>query len=273
MKTTGSVIPIVTGKLLSRFEEINLAEMEQVKFLNRFDSKYCLHTNQLQTILKEICNDYFVLKIDGTRLQSYRSTYFDTPENLFYLSHHNGIAGRMKIRKREYVNSDICFTEIKIKSNKGKTNKIRISTHSIAPEITSAEIHFISCATKQIFENLEVKSMNSFNRITLVSKTFDERCTIDINIAFSDNDKSLLLENLVVIELKQGTRNMKSILAGVLKKNGIYKLGFSKYCMGRALTEKQLKKNKFKEKILKITKLYGPFVVEHALIPETSLAS
>jgi hypothetical protein len=243
--------------VLHNFEEISLEEMNEVKMLNRFDLKYCMHTTQLQKVMEEIYNDYFILKIDGTRIQSYISVYFDTPDDLFYITHHNGISKRIKIRKREYVDSGIYFTEIKLKSNKGKTNKKRIPAFSISHEITPAENQFISNTTNQKFKNLTVKSTNSFNRITLVGKNFNERCTIDINIVFPFADKNLLVQNMVVVELKQGSRNLKSKLSDTLKRNKVYKLGFSKYCMSRALTEKHLKKNALKPKILKITKQFN----------------
>lgn len=240
--------------ILEQFKMISLEEMNDVKLLNRFDKKYCVNMQQLQNILESVTGYYYILKIDGTRLQTYHSVYYDTPADLFYLSHHNGIASRYKIRKREYVNSEISFFEIKHKSNKGKTIKKRIPSLSIVPEITAAENHFIYTATNHFFEGLTVKSENTFNRITLVSKALDERCTIDINIVFSGNEKKLLLGDFAVIELKQGTLNMKSKLADTLKICRIYPLGFSKYCMGRALSERGLKKNLFKSRLMKINK-------------------
>lgn len=242
------------SSVLGQFKTISLEEMNEVKLLNRFDKKYCVNMQQMQNILASISGNYYVLKIDGTKIQTYHSVYYDTPSDLFYLSHHNGIGSRYKIRKREYVNSAISFFEIKHKTNKGKTNKKRIPALSVIPEITAAENRFIYTATNHIFDGLTVKSENTFNRITLVSKAFDERCTIDLNIAFDNNEWSFLLDDFAVIELKQGTLNMKSELAAVLKTGRIYPLGFSKYCMGRALSERNLKKNMFKSKILKIKK-------------------
>lgn len=243
--------------VLEQFKLISLEEMNDVKLLNRFDKKYCVNMKQLQNILEAVSGHYYILKIDGIKIQTYHSVYYDTPCDLFYLSHHNGIGSRYKIRKREYVNSGISFFEIKHKTNKGKTNKKRIPALSVIPAITATENRFIYAATNHIFEGLTVKSENTFNRITLVSKTFDERCTIDINITIESNDKTLTLTDFAVIELKQGTLNMKSELTGVLKTARIYQLGFSKYCMGRALSEGNLKKNMFKSKILKIRKKYN----------------
>lgn len=239
---------------LQKFRRISLDEMNGAKLMNRFDSKYTLHISQLQQILNSISGDYYVLEIDGTRVQSYQSVYFDTPANKFYLAHHNGKADRVKIRKREYVNSGISFFEVKLKSNKGKTNKKRIQSKTGLNEISATENHFLNEITGLDIAQLEVKSTNSFNRITLVNKTFDERCTIDTNITFGKNGNIIKIQDFALIELKQGNLHMKSVLADELKKQGIYKIGFSKYCMGRALSEVNLKKNMFKSKILKIKK-------------------
>lgn len=239
---------------LLKFRKISLDEMNGAKLLNRFDSKYTLHISQLQQILNLISNDYYILEIDGTRVQTYQSVYFDTPANRFYLAHHNGKADRLKIRKREYVNSGISFFEVKLKSNKGKTNKKRIQSNTELTKISPAENHFLNDVLGLKFENLEVKSKNSFNRITLVNKTFDERCTIDTNITFEKDGKVVVIRDFALVELKQGNMHMKSVLADELKKHHIYKLGFSKYCMGRALSENALKKNMFKSKILKLIK-------------------
>ncbi len=234
--------------------------MNEVKLLNRFDSKYVLQTSQLQSVLSEIGDAYFVLNIGETRVQRYHSVYFDTSGNLFYLAHHNGKAGRYKVRKREYVNSAICFTEVKCKSNKGKTSKKRMASPVDFTGLSAAEKSFLGQQTMVNPDLLETKISNSFNRITLVSRSFDERCTIDIDLAFDTGTQLVQLPKLAIIELKQGAHNQQSKLAATLKKHKIHPTGFSKYCMSRALTEPQLKTNRFKPKILRILKDFRPVV-------------
>ena len=76
-------------------------------------------------------------------------------------------------------------------------------------------------------------------------------------IVFKNNGKNLLLNDFAVIKLKLGTLNIKPKLGDSLKNNRIYPLGFSKYCMGRALSESNLKKNMFKSKTLKINRQHN----------------
>jgi hypothetical protein len=237
---------------LKQFSEISLDEMNRVKLLNRFDSKYILHTNELSVILFEICTDYFVLNVDNTRIQTYNSVYFDTPADDFYLTHHNGKAGRFKVRKREYVNSAICFTEVKYKSNKGKTDKKRIPANLDLYSLNLTEKSFVSQILNFDAADLQVKISTGFNRITFVNKELTERCTIDFNLSFENGFQSLLLSNMAIIELKRSSHNQSSKLAEALKKYKIQPSGFSKYCMGRALIEPLLKRNQFKPGLLKL---------------------
>lgn len=242
------------NKILKQFSTICIDEMDKVKLLNRFDTKYWVPLEKLAAVLTEINNQYYVLQIDGDRIQRYKTAYFDTSNNCFYNSHHNGKAGRIKIRKRSYVNSNIAFLEIKFKNNKGKTSKSRMPIRQFETAFTNDETKFIRKNAAYKTSELELKTINTFQRITLVSKKFDERCTIDIDLAFSNGNETVQMNELAIIELKQGTSNLKSALSLALKKNHIYKRGFSKYCLGRALTETSIKKNLFKAQLLRMQK-------------------
>lgn len=247
-------------QILKLYPPISLDMMNEVKLQNRFDLKFVLHISQLQSILKEIVADYFVLKISGTSVQHYQSVYYDTNGNLFYLAHHNGQAGRIKVRRREYIGSALCYTETKFKSNKGKTSKRRITSSDVNSGFSNNDKQFLE---SQLFispEFLEPKIKNMFNRITLVSRRFDERCTIDFYISFESGSSCIDLPKLVIIELKKGDLKQHSALGDALQRHKIHPSGFSKYCIGRALTEPHLKQNRFKSRILKIKKLYPPEV-------------
>lgn len=249
----------INGKLesLCEFNSISLDEMDEVKLLNRYDSKYWFEAHYLPEILKTIKEDYYILEIDSARIQAYNTIYFDTPGNHFYIAHHNGKSNRLKIRKRKYVMSGISFLEIKEKNNKGKTNKIRMPINNFKTVLSETEKKFIRRYTLLNPEELDVKFGNSFRRITLINKNFNERCTIDINLRFhSFGFEKSDVTNLAIIELKQGHRNMKSKIVETLKHHKIYEQSFSKYCMGRALNELGLKKNRFKANILKIERQF-----------------
>ena len=128
-------------------------------------------------------------------------------------------------------------------------------------DFSENEASFILSNTGCQVSELEIKSINTFHRITLVNKNFQERCTIDLNLTFLSDMENIELNNLVIIELKQGVRNMRLTLREALKKNHIYEKGFSKYCVGRAIAEPGLKRNQFKPRLLEIERSYSPIAV------------
>jgi len=248
----------IFSEVLSEFEAISLHQMDKVKLMNRFDSKFCLTSGELTSIFEQIKNDYFVLEVEGVRCQEYKSIYYDTPDDQFYISHHNGRANRMKLRKREYTNSGIAFLEIKHKNNKEKTRKIRMPVDGLQSELNRVEKEFVTQYIPANLHELKAKFGTSFRRITLVSKNFDERCTIDTDLCFrSFGTGATECRDFAIIELKRDGRKAQTKLAAVLKERGIYQQNFSKYCIGRAMNEPDLKRNRFKFTIMKMKKQFA----------------
>jgi hypothetical protein len=60
--------------------------------------------------------------------------------------------------------------------------------------------------------------------------------------------------NLVIIELKRDGLVYSPVLE-MLRRLRIHPHGFSKYCMGAALTNQQLPVNRFKRKLIEINKI------------------
>jgi VTC domain len=238
----------------NHFAAIQLEEMDQVKLMNRIDQKFWFHEEKLQRILQAVSQHYYVLDIEGQNEFPYTSTYYDTTENRMYTKHHNGNLSRYKIRSRSYVSSGISFLEVKFKNNKGRTFKKRIPTNLNEHFFTKEESEFIHANTPYLCGDLSPSLTNQFSRVTLVNKNFKERCTIDRNLKYTKDDSWIQLENLAIIEIKTDGRKSLSPLALALREERIRASGFSKYCMGRVLTDKDLKRNSFKRKIRKIEK-------------------
>lgn len=240
------------------FENITLSEMDQVKLMNRVDRKYWFHSAYLPELLKMVEKDYYLLHIDGESRLKYTTTYFDTDNDRMFSAHHNGKLNRFKIRKRKYVNSGISFLEIKFKNNKGRTIKKRIPTDSDSQQIINGESEFIETYSPFDTDDLHASLKNRFTRLTLVNKNFKERCTIDLDIEFESAEKKINLDNLVIVEIKSDGKPNNSPLALALRKIRIKSSGFSKYCVGRTVTDSLLKINAFKEKIRTIEKVIKP---------------
>jgi hypothetical protein len=97
---------------------------------------------------------------------------------------------------------------------------------------------------------------NWFNRITLVNFDKTERLTIDFNLRFHHlkSDGNDQLQRVAIIELKRDG-NVPSPALDILREIRIKRSGFSKYCIGSILTNRQLKRNNFKERLTMISKM------------------
>ncbi|MBT7849899.1 MAG: polyphosphate polymerase domain-containing protein [Flavobacteriaceae bacterium] len=239
---------------LSGFASISLEEMNGVSLLKRVDTKFLTSGSELSKLLPLLYSDYRILEIDGNRLMNYSTLYFDTKDFRCYMEHHNGKAKRHKIRIRRYVESDICFLEVKEKQNSGMTNKVRCSIDDFESNLSPKSKKFIEKATKKEWE-LEPALHNYFKRFTLVNTQRSERVTIDTGIEYKTNSTAKTFKNVVVIEVKQEKQNTRTPIYSTLKSNRIRTVSFSKYCMGIANIFEGVKSNKFKELNLKINQL------------------
>lgn len=242
-------------KCLTQLDTITLDEMDQVKLMDRLDTKYWFNSTGLVQVLERVKNDYYILTIDNQLMMPYASTYFDTTRDALYTAHHNGKLNRYKVRRRTYLISGISYLEVKFKSNKGRTVKRRFKTEQQAMELSPIEKEFIAKETPLSVEDLQVSLDNRFQRIMLVNKNFNERCTIDLNLQYSYDEREVMLGDLVIVEIKSERGGGLSPIALALRDLRFKSAGFSKYCVGRTMTDPGVKQNAFKNKLRKINKI------------------
>ena len=245
--------------LLAEFDPITLEEMESVKLMNRVDTKFVASMSQLASILQMAKAEYYAQQIGDIRINRYDTLYYDTPDLTMYTQHHDRRMVRQKVRIRTYVDSDgLTFLEIKNKNNKGKTKKKRITVADqeviLHPddEVTA----FMDKRCWYDWPHLLPELRTAFSRITLVNKAKTERLTIDLHLVWSNvqTGTSKTFENMVIIELKRDG-NSPSPMLGIMNKLRVKPMKISKYCVGTALTNPTVKRNRFKQKIRKIEKL------------------
>ena len=244
------------NELLKSYEPITLDEMKSVKLMNRTDTKFVTNTSKLCQLLKMAQQDYYVQDIDGQRNPDYDTTYLDTKAFDMYSQHQYGHANRQKIRFRTYCISGLQFMEVKTKNNHGRTKKNRIEVWDMNLNEVTKRL-FLQKNLRYEVDSLQPVLNNHFNRITLVNKGMTERLTIDTALKFSNltNSRQKEMGPLVVIELKRDGLVYSPILH-MLRQLRIQPHGFSKYCMGSALTaDEQLPVNRFKCKLIEINKL------------------
>lgn len=241
--------------IINTFAPISLDEMSSVKLMNRVDTKFVTTMPRLMQLLEMARRDYFMQEIDGERNSRYTTLYYDTPALDMYIMHHNGCLGRQKVRVRRYIDSGLTFLEVKNKNNHRRTRKKRI---------TISELNIEGAEKREFLEKLcwfEVDSLrpamqNWFRRMTLVNKAKTERVTIDTGLRFHNFVSGLdtSLDQAVIVELKRDG-NQPSPLLGILRDLHIQPHGFSKYCMGTALSNPSVKQNRLKEKLRYVDKL------------------
>ena len=237
---------------------ISLQEMSGIKLMNRTDTKFVATHDQLVKFLSSVKGKYFIQEIDGKRIASYHTTYFDTNDYDMYTMHHAGRSVREKIRVRTYLDSDDTFLEVKNKNNHGRTKKKRITVGGVGTLENEKEsvVPFLGKHAWYRLEEVSPVIENWFNRITLVNYGKTERLTIDFNLRFHHpkSDRKDSLQRVAIIELKRDG-NVYSPVKSMLRQLRIKPSGFSKYCIGSALTKPTLKQGNFKPRFVRINKL------------------
>ena len=242
-----------------RLHHISLEEMKSVTLMNRTDTKYVAHQRQLRAILEQAAAKNYMVQFTQSAVNGYDTTYYDTAALSMYLMHHNRKLHKHKIRCRTYTDCGISFLEIKDKNNSGRTSKIRMPVRNAATEKLRSDkkvLDFISNNTVFNFLRLVPTVKTDFHRITLVNDKKTERITIDVELKFKNlmtgNDADL--KDLVIIELKEDGRFV-STMSGILHDLHVKPFHISKYCIGTAMTNPQVKHNRFKRKLHLLNKI------------------
>jgi hypothetical protein len=237
---------------VNRFQPISLEAMNQsAALLERQEHKYVIDTERFFSLIDELAEDFYILQIGDGRVFSYRSMYFDSDRLDGYRYHHQGkLKGRFKIRTRQYVESGLCFFEVKLKDKRGGTIKKRIPYEtSNYDRLTKPAQEFIQKWHRQIYGKpfpLRLSSQIEVNyqRITLAAKQGGERMTIDFNLSFANGQRTTPVRQMLIVETKSS--NGRGLADDLMRRHGIKPRSCSKYCLGANLLEFGVKYNRFK---------------------------
>ncbi|TAL58780.1 MAG: polyphosphate polymerase domain-containing protein [Bacteroidetes bacterium] len=254
------------SSVIAKFEPITLSEMENVKLMERTDSKYVFSREQLPEILDAMNSSYRLLEINNMRQHRYESLYYDTKDFQLFKRHHLGRLNRWKLRFRKYVDSGgLTFFEIKFKNRKETTIKNRVKMKEVGNTIEGKAMDFMKEITPFAPENFEPKMWVNYSRMTFVNKFMKERLTIDTDLHFKKAlaDGKVLearFPGMVIAEAKRGKASSVSEFIRMVRLNGIRESGISKYCFGIYNLFDSVKKNNFKPRVRFIHKMAGmPF--------------
>ncbi|MFN8466866.1 MAG: polyphosphate polymerase domain-containing protein [Caldilineaceae bacterium] len=231
---------------LGSFETITLTELNSMALLDRIEVKYLLPIRLLDDVLLALRPNYAALTIGDRQLSHYRTLYFDTADMALYRRHHMGARNRYKVRAREYVESHVTYLEIKHKTNSRRTVKSRLPTRELITGMNRRALEFLRDKCPYNAVEFAPALWNTYARATLASKANCERVTLDINLGFAWEGRKTGLPAVAVAEVKRDSSLRPSDFIALMRRMGIRKAGFSKYCVGVSLLYPGMKHNRFR---------------------------
>lgn len=244
--------------MLGEFATVGLEKISAAATNDRIDTKFVLRDEDLFSVLGGLADDFHVLDIDGKRYTTYRTQYFDTESFSLFRRHHAGGSNRYKVRSRTYLNTGVSFVEIKRKTKRGTTTKIRLETDEFQTRLQDDARTFVDANCPINSSDLLPSMLNNFDRIHLVSDKAPARLTIDLNIEVEAGEGPIRLPGIAVAEFKQqrSDRNRRNAeFLNEMRVNNVRPTGFSKYCMCLLLTHSGIKHNLFKPQLRRLNRL------------------
>ena len=169
-----------------------LAELNSAAgLLTRVDRKYLVPLTCAQNLVDGLAPHARVLAIDERRRFSYTSTYFDTPGLEAFMLAARKRRRRFKVRTRTYLDSGLCFLEVKTCGARGSTVKRRMGYYADdASRLTGPGRAFVaaclagagvtgSAAAREVAAALRPVLTTTYERTTLHLPRAEARATID----------------------------------------------------------------------------------------------
>lgn len=212
----------------------SLAALGDATLLNRVDTKYIVPASLVPDLVAACRGSYAALVVDGARTFAYHTRYFDTPTLDFFRAHVTGRLPRRKVRIRSYARGGRHVLELKRKTSKGRTEKLRM-------DVDANDASALAALGAGPFANAQAPDPRAvhptldvaFTRATLVNTTAAERVTIDLDLAYVAGDASLAFPDSAIIEVKQ-QRRARSPVIDLLRRARQRPTRISKYCAGIA---------------------------------------
>ncbi|GAA1814136.1 VTC domain-containing protein [Luedemannella flava] len=176
-----------------------------------------------------------VLEIGGIRSFAYDSVYFDTPDLTSYLLAARRRRHRFKIRTRTYVDSDLCFLEVKTRDARGATVKDRLPYSPVDRATIGPGRDYVDTMLGGRYDIAAFAPtlVTRYQRTTLYLPATDSRATVDTDLALEDaHGRGLRLPGLAIVETKTGST--ASAVDRLLWARGHRPTQVSKYATGLA---------------------------------------
>jgi hypothetical protein len=248
---TASLAPGVPERLttalvtqLGGHRRISLQALGEASLLtDRIDTKFLVPATDLAPLIALVGDRYRVLEVDDRMVFRYETRYFDTPELTFYRTHLARHYPRYKVRLRTYWDSALQVLELKRKTNRGRTVKLRRavvgSEWSLPALLGQAPFAGeIPVAVERLCEIVTSR----YRRVTLVRTDAAERVTLDFDLGSERGDRTCDYPGAAIVEVKQG-RRQRSPVRDTLRAWHRRPLSVSKYVLGVALCLPHARRN------------------------------
>ena len=263
----GSQAPTSDSLNADHLAPTSLSELNSAAgLLTRVDRKYLVPPGDTQHVINHLAPRAQVLQIDGLRHFRYASTYFDTPGlDAFFLAARKR-RRRYKIRTRTYLDSGLCFLEVKTNGSREATVKDRFkydpdNADRVTPDgrlfVIERLVESGTCSSDEartIADALVPVMDSTYSRTTLhlphdeARATFDTQLTWDL---FGPDGKRLgqgvSVDHLNVVETKNPST--ASPTDRLLWHQGHRPARISKYATGMALLYANLPTNRWNRTI------------------------
>lgn len=241
------------NSILSKYSTLGLSDLPKEFLMRRQETKFILNTEQLLNCLELFRNECAALIINESLTHKYESKYFDSDDLKSYNDHHRGKSQRFKMRKRKYHSNGATFFELKLRNNKKYIQKFRIPSDFSKNYIVDEEKNLIyKHLSGSDFTQQKLVLQNDYDRIVLINSDRRLRITFDYNISFYSGNQSSQIDDVVIAELKY--EKIPKDYIDEMTKLGASQTSFSKYCVGTAILNPNVKRNNFKQNLVKIKK-------------------
>jgi hypothetical protein len=231
------------------FQPISLDELNaKASLLSRVDKKYIVDAETFQALSERLEGDFLALEIDGRRLFTYHTVYFDCDDLTLYDAHVKGRRRRFKCRSRHYVETGRCVFEIKLKGLRGRTLKHQLPIDTEVHGVMTEQAHeFASRILRETYgygleRELKPVLPMTYQRLTLAAKAGAQRVTCDFSLDFGSAG---LADGHAIIESK--SENGRGQVDKALRGLGVRPISCSKYCAGIGMTREHVRSNPFNQ--------------------------
>ena len=228
--------------VLDDLDPIDVVELtERAALQTRFDRKYVIPEYAIDVLLRGLEPGSRVLQIGDERDFAYESVYFDTDDLTSYLGAARRRRRRFKVRTRTYVDSDLCWVEVKTRGPRGSTVKTRLPYDpSDRSTLTDEGLRFADEVLDGSPDGLTPTLTSRYRRSTLYLPATDSRTTIDTGLVWTltRTGATRAVDGLAVVETKTGST--PSSTDRLLWRYGHRPVRISKYGTGMAALDPDL---------------------------------